>query len=142
MTRERNELRACWSFGSSWQQAFPCCKRRCRRRRVPASHDVHRAQGSTYVPLDSWVYDAFDLAARAWLRGHRLPGAAPVDAEQLPARVCNKTGARLEKVSDAAEARRIFTALTLELADENATGRAAVDAVYGRILGIAGAPAD
>ncbi len=105
---------------------------------VPASHDVHRAQGSTYVPLDSWVYDAFDRLHALGYADTAYLGLRPWTRSSCR-HVLQQTGVRLEKASDAQEARRISAALNQDSA-EDATAQAAVDAVYGRLLGIAGEP--
>ena len=41
--------------------------------------------GLVYVPLDSWIYPAFERLFSLWLCRLRVPGHAAVDTHQLPA---------------------------------------------------------
>jgi hypothetical protein len=108
--------------------------------RLHAPEPAHDPYGSVYVPLDSWIYPAFD----------RLHGLGYADFAYLGLRPWTRSSCLhiLEQTAqqasaDAAppEARRLFAALQAEFAGEPHTGAfATVNELYGRSLSIAGTP--
>jgi hypothetical protein len=104
------------------------------------------AFGSTYVSLDSWIYQAFD----------RLHALGYVDTAYLGLRpwarlaclhMLQETSEKLSGALGDAEARRLFNALAKEFTHEinihdpgKSAAHAEVDSVYGRAMGIAGPP--
>jgi membrane-associated phospholipid phosphatase len=100
--------------------------------------------GSPYVPIDSWIYSAFDrLAALGYVRSN-YAGIRPWTRMEC-ARLLEEGGDRLQSVADAGnEAPRIYEALTHEFFDESrrldgaANLGASVDSIYGRVTGISG----
>lgn len=106
---------------------------------VTAPPGLPHAQASTYVPLDSWVYDAFDRLHALGYADTAYLGLRPWTRSTCR-HVLQQTSAGLERTSDAEEARKIFAALNVELAEDDTTTHATVDALYGRWLGTAGEP--
>src|SRR5438552_6004381 len=102
--------------------------------------------GSPYVPIDSWIYSAFDrLAALGYVHSN-YAGIRPWTRMEC-ARLLEEGGDRLQSVADAGnEAPRIYEALTHEFFDESsrldgaANLGASVDSIYGRVTGISGSP--
>jgi Capsule assembly protein Wzi len=102
--------------------------------------------GSVYVPLDSWIYDAFD----------RLHGLGYADTAYLGMKpwtrlscvhILEETESQVDSPLTSPEARRTFEALRAEFAHdqemEASQGRiafATVNDLYTRVLGIAGKP--
>ena len=112
---------------------------------IPDSINGSDSSSSTYVPLDSWIYEAFD----------RLHGLGYADTAYLDLRpwtrisclhILEQTSAKLALAAGdspgAAEARRIVTALQTEFAREQEGGpaHAELDELYSRSLFIAGQP--
>jgi hypothetical protein len=110
---------------------------------APAQADNH---GSVYVPLDSWIYEAFD----------RLHGLGFADTAYIGMRpwtrlscvhILNQSADSVALTSPSSEARRIFNALQNEFARDRETdaggdnaAHATVNEVYARVLAIAGDP--
>jgi membrane-associated phospholipid phosphatase len=102
--------------------------------------------GSPYVPLDSWIYPAFDrLAAMGYLESD-IKGMRPWTRLEC-ARLLGEAEDRLgEAASGASEAGRLYEALATEFASDlnllsGGTNRSLrLDSVYTRITGISGQP--
>jgi len=104
------------------------------------------AFGSTYVALDSWIYQSFA----------RLHALGYVDTAYLGLRpwtrlaclhMLQETSEKLDGAPHDAEARRLFNALAKEFKHEvegsgygKSAAHAEVDSVYGRATGVAGPP--
>ena len=93
---------------------------------------------STFVTLDSWIYDAFD----------RLHGLGYVDTAYLGLKpwtrlsclhILQQTSVRIALAPAHSEARHIYAALAAEFSGEGESD-AELDEVYSRSLGIAGRP--
>ncbi len=94
--------------------------------------------GSVYIPLDSWIYPAFDrlyalgyadtvyLGLRPWTRLSAL-------------HILEHTAEQIELAPADSEARRIFTTLAAELTQQG-TGRVELDELYTRSLSVTGRP--
>ena len=104
------------------------------------------SMGSPYVPVDSWVYDAFDrLSAMGYLPGAFL-GLRPWTRMEC-ARLLGESEDLIKGAEDeATEAVRLQEALAAEFSAETARlggGRnfgASVDSLYARWTGISGTP--
>ncbi len=101
--------------------------------------------GSPYVPIDSWVYSAFDrLAAMGDVRSAML-GMRPWTRLEC-ARLLNEAENRSVAESSSSEAARTYTQLSEEFAgelQEMSEGRnrvAKVESVYTSVTGISGQP--
>jgi hypothetical protein len=118
---------------------------------VPPSGGVEpsrneQSSGSVYVPLVSWIYDAFD----------RLHGLGFADTAYLGMKpwtrlsclhILQETASQVDSAKTSSEARRIFDALRVEFAHdqqmEESRGRitfATVNDLYTRVTSIAGQP--
>lgn len=108
-----------------------------------------RNMGSPYVPLDSWVYPAFDRLAALGLVSSGLAGMRPWTRLEC-ARLWNEASeAAGEDNARFSESGQLLAALRQEFAsefDEDGTGgnnlRFRVESVYTRVTGISGAPLD
>jgi Capsule assembly protein Wzi len=101
--------------------------------------DVASSASSTYVPLDSWTYDAFD----------RLHALGYADTAYLGLRpwtqlsclhVLEQTAPKVALAPERSEAQRIYAALAAEFAKEGGAAQAELDELYSRSLYIAGRP--
>jgi hypothetical protein len=105
------------------------------------SNPMH--QGTTWVPIDSWTYAAYDRLAAL--------GYAPSGSQNLRpwtrlefARLLEEAGSVIPESND--EAKTLYKELQVEFADDSrilAGGRniaATVDSVYTRFVGISGTP--
>ena len=111
------------------------------------SHEPLKARdmGSPYVPLDSWVYPAFD---RLRALGYAPSGFATRPWTRMEcARVVEEAGALLqEDESQSGEARRLYHELAAEfsrevsLADGGRNLGAEIESIYSRSTGISGPP--
>jgi hypothetical protein len=102
--------------------------------------------GSPYVPLDSWVYSAFDRLAALGLVQTGFSGMRPWTRMEC-ARLVEESNELLKQDgAEPSEPTRLQRALATEFADELdriASGRnvgAQVESVYTRVTGIAGSP--
>ena len=102
--------------------------------------------GSPYVPLDSWVYAAFDRLAALGYVHTDFEGMRPWTRLEC-ARLVDEAGDRIrDEGSDPQEANHLYRALEQELADDleilgggrNRTLR--LESIYTRFTGIAGTP--
>ena len=101
--------------------------------------------GSTYVPVDSWIYSALDrLHALGYVDSAYL-GLRPWTRLSI-AHMLELSSDRIETDRDNAEARSIYRAVFREVQPdiEHATGsfrpRATLESVYSQMRGIAGTP--
>ncbi len=98
---------------------------------------------SPYVPMDSWVYPAFDRMTAFGVVQSGLAGMRPWTRQEC-ARLLEEAAASVDEtapVSD--EASRLYAALKQEFAIESEglqTEYAALDSVYAGVTGIAGKP--
>jgi len=98
--------------------------------------------GSPYVPIDSWVYPAFDrLAALGYVQS-AYAGLRPWTRMEC-ARLLEEAGERLPPDN---EAGKLYDALNLEFSEETrrlegaANLGVSIDSIYGRATGISGPP--
>ncbi len=102
--------------------------------------------GSPYVPLDSWVYAAFDrLAALGYLHTD-FEGMRPWTRLEC-ARLVDEAGDRIrDEESDPPEAKRLYRALAQEFSEDleilggGRNRRLRLESIYTRFTGIAGTP--
>ena len=102
--------------------------------------------GSSYVPLDSWMYPALErLAALGYIKSAYL-GIRPWTRLEC-ARILDEAGQRIGDQDDpSADAQRIYRELSTELAEESArlngsaNAGASLDSVYLRTMNISGRP--
>jgi len=101
--------------------------------------------GSPYVPVDSWVYSAFDrLAAMGYVKSAML-GMRPWTRLEC-ARLLNEAETRSAEENNSSEAARTVTQLSAEFAgelQEMSAGKnrvAKVESVYTSVTGISGQP--
>jgi hypothetical protein len=94
--------------------------------------------GSVYVPLDSWIYPAFDRLHALGFADSAFSGMRPW-TRQSCVKILKETAVPSE--SSPPEAQRIFRALQAEFAEDEQGGPfATVEDLYSRGLGIAGTP--
>ena len=98
---------------------------------------------SPYVPLDSWVYAAFDRLSALGYAPTAFAGLRPWTRREC-ARLVEEVGERVEPDGNG-EPARLYAALAAEFAAEvgdvgEGGGRAEIDSVYLRSISIAGAP--
>src|SRR3989454_631652 len=98
--------------------------------------------GAPYVPIDSWVYSAFDrLVALGYVQS-AYAGLRPWTRMEC-ARLLEEAGERLPPDN---EAGKLYDALNLEFSEETrrlegaANLGVSVDSIYGRVTGISGTP--
>jgi Capsule assembly protein Wzi len=116
---------------------------------LPDSADATRttdSYGSVYVPLDSWIYEAFDRLYALGFADTAYLGMKPWTRLSC-VHILEETESAVSLTPDSSEAHRIFDALRAEFAldrqMEKGGGRvmnATVEEMYTRILGIAGEP--
>jgi hypothetical protein len=105
----------------------------------PANH------GSPYVPLDSWVYPAFDRLSAMGLIDSGFSGMRPWTRLECT-RLLGQAGERIDTWIGGPEAERIYRSLESEFRDELETAgggenlRARVESVYARVTGVSGDP--
>ncbi len=110
---------------------------------IPDEDKPHHTYGSTYIPVDSWVYDALTRLYSMGFANTMFLGMRPVTRQSL-LHILNESEDDIRD-SDNEEAQEIYTALMKELRLE-APGNGAgdrgtvygVESVYGRALGISG----
>jgi len=104
-----------------------------------AAPDTIGPISSTYVPLDSWIYDAFDRLHGLGYAGTAYMGLRPWT--RITCRhILDQTAQQVTLSPDGSEAKRIFAALTTEFSQEGGPAHAELDDLYSRSLGIAGHP--
>ncbi len=104
------------------------------------------SMGSPYVPLDSWVYPAFDRLAALGYVQTAFAGMRPWTRMEC-ARLVEEAGDELDSAPETAEAASIYAALQREYAREIALAGGAqrnvsfvLDSVYSRVEVISGQP--
>jgi membrane-associated phospholipid phosphatase len=101
--------------------------------------------GSPYVPLDSWIYPAFDRLAAMGLIDSGFAGMRPWTRSEC-ARLLGETADHVDEGIGGAEAEKIYRALESEFRDElESTGREGrlrgkVESVYARVTSVSGQP--
>jgi hypothetical protein len=98
---------------------------------------------SPYVPLDSWVYPAFDRLAALGVVRSGFAGLRPWTRQECARLLEEASGSVDESASGADEASRLYAALKQEFAVEvegSQTEYVALDSVYAEITGISGKP--
>jgi Capsule assembly protein Wzi/PAP2 superfamily len=96
---------------------------------------------SIYVPLDSWIYAAFDRLAALGLVPSAMEGMKPWTRREC-ARLLEEASGEMDDLSPS-EASRLYTALSKEFARElngDETNYAALDSIYTRVTSISGQP--
>ncbi len=111
-------------------------------------HPAHETGGqntesvsSSYVPLDSWIYPAFDRLAALGVVPSAMEGMKPWTRREC-ARLLEEAAAYLES-SSSSEATRLYTALSREFAGElggDGANYAGIDSLYARASSISGRP--
>jgi membrane-associated phospholipid phosphatase len=108
-----------------------------------ASEEQSPHRASTYVPLESWVYSAFDnLAAKGYLQS-AFTGMRPWTRSEC-ARLTEEAG-QLVADSEDADARLLYEALLAEFAPAERAHESMrfgmdVESIYTRVTGISGVP--
>jgi hypothetical protein len=100
------------------------------------------SMGSTYVPLDSWVYPALDRLAALGYAPTAFAGLRPWTRMEC-ARLLEEMEGQLDGSGDFGEAGRLYKALKMEFEPDRAihTGLDfGVESIYSRFSGIAGTP--
>ena len=96
---------------------------------------------SPYVPLDSWIYPAFDRLAAFGLIPSAMQGMKPWTRREC-ARLLEEASGGLDDLSPN-EASRLYAVLSREFARElngDETNYAALDSIYSRVTSISGQP--
>jgi hypothetical protein len=101
--------------------------------------DVVDSASSTYVPLDSWVYDAFDRLHALGYADTAYLGLRPWTQNSC-LHILEQTAQKVALAPEQSEAKRIYAALTAEFGKEGGTGHVELDELYSRSLYIAGRP--
>ena len=103
-------------------------------------------QGSPYVPLDSWIYPAFDRLAALGVIDSGFAGMRPWTRNEC-ARLVNEAAEKVdEQLSGGPEAEKIYRLLETEFRDEiegrggNGRFRGRVESVYARVTAVSGEP--
>jgi Capsule assembly protein Wzi len=106
----------------------------------------HKAYGSVYVPLDSWVYDAFDRLHVLGFADTAYLGMRPWTRLSC-VHILEQTSHSVSLTPESSEARRIFDALHAEFSRDEQMEKeggsvtyATFHEAYSRVLGIAGEP--
>ncbi|HEY1525682.1 MAG TPA: capsule assembly Wzi family protein [Candidatus Angelobacter sp.] len=98
-------------------------------------------RGSPYVPIDSWVYPAFDRLAALGVLNSGIAGLRPWTRAEC-SRLLEEVAGEVDE-SNPDEAWRLYSALAREFATElngQQTDYIALDSVYARITPISGTP--
>jgi len=98
-------------------------------------------RSSPYVPIDSWVYPAFDRLAALGVVNSGLAGMRPWTRYEC-ARLLEEVAGEVDEYNPD-EAWRLYSALAKEFEVETTgaqTNYASIDSVYARATGISGAP--
>lgn len=96
---------------------------------------------SPYVPLDSWIYPAFDRLAALGVAPTAMEGMKPWTRREC-ARLLEEAGQYMED-SASSEAARLYEVLNKEFARElggDQSSYAEIDSVYARVTSISGQP--
>ena len=102
--------------------------------------------GSVYVPLDSWVYPAFDRLAGLGVINKQFVGLRPWTRIQCAQLVLDADENMLNANVQAGEAMALYDALNQEFSAEitslngGSARQAGVESLYTRSMGIAGTP--
>jgi len=103
-------------------------------------------QGSPYVPLDSWVYPAFDRLSALGFLNTGFTGMRPWTRIECAHLVQDASDKTMEGATGASEASRLVDALESEFAQElnsfrgNLNSRFQLESVYSRTMDISGKP--
>src|SRR5438132_579657 len=103
-------------------------------------------QGSPYVPLDSWIYPAFDRLAAIGLIDSAFEGMKPWTRNECVRLLQEASGSVGEEGRGGTEAEKTYRLLETEFREElegrggDSPLRAKVESVYARVTGIAGQP--
>jgi hypothetical protein len=102
--------------------------------------------GSTYVPIDSWVYPAFDRLAALGAINKQFVGLRPWSRIQCAQLVLDAEEILADADTPNPEATKLYDALSKEFGEEinrvngNLTRQAKVESLYTRSIGISGTP--
>jgi membrane-associated phospholipid phosphatase len=102
-------------------------------------------QGSPYVPLDSWIYPAFDRLAALAVIDSGFSGMRPWTRNEC-ARLLREAGDLVDGLNDGSEAEKTYQLLETEFREElQETGgdghiRGRLESIYARVTGISGQP--
>jgi Capsule assembly protein Wzi/PAP2 superfamily len=98
---------------------------------------------SSYVPMDSWVYPAFDRLTALGVVQSGLAGLRPWTRQECARLLEEGAGSVDENSTDTDEGSRLYAALAREFATEfdgSQTEYASLDSVYAGVTGISGKP--
>jgi len=98
-------------------------------------------RSSPYVPMDSWVYPAFDRLSALGVQNSGLVGLRPWTRKEC-SRILEEISGEVDE-SDPDEAWRVYSALAREFATEmngEESQYVALDSVYARLTSISGPP--
>jgi hypothetical protein len=112
-------------------------------RDTPSEGSGRKSWSSPYVPMDSWVYAAFDRLAALGVVQSGFAGLRPWTRQECARLLEEASGSVDESAPDADEGSRLYTALAREFAVElegSQTEYAALDSVYASVTGISGQP--
>lgn len=107
-------------------------------------HPHYAGGGSTYVPLDTWVYPAFDRLQAWGLVPTAFAGQRPWTRTECARLLVEAEPAAADLENDSA--RELYAALRKEFAKEidningSSSGDVEVDRIYARTMGVAGTP--
>jgi hypothetical protein len=104
-----------------------------------SSPDVVGSASSTYVSLDSWVYDALDRLHALGYADTAYMGLRPWTRLSC-LHILEQMAQKVALAPEQSEAKRIYAALTAEFDKEGGTGHVELDELYSRSLYIAGRP--
>ncbi len=102
-------------------------------------------QGSPYVPLDSWIYPAFDRLIALGYAKSAILGMRPWTRLEC-ARLLSEAGDRIMEIKSGSEAEKTYQLLETEFLDElegkggDGRFRGRVESVYTRVTAISGEP--
>jgi membrane-associated phospholipid phosphatase len=108
--------------------------------RASGDHSGSSSLGSPYVPLDSWVYPAFDRLSALGIIHGGFAGMRPWTRLQC-AELLEDASARLEDLSANSSAATTYAALEQEFASElngSPNAQARIESIYTRVTAISG----
>ncbi len=103
--------------------------------------EINRNRGSAFVPMDSWMYPAFDRLAALGYAPSAIAGLRPwtrQECNRLLAETADLLDPEAGAPGDAPEAHGIYAALARELGVEDRRLSAGVESLYARVGQIAG----
>ena len=132
-------------FGLLGTMAFGQTDSKDSRNPRPVTTDNREAIGSTYVPMDSWIYPALDRLQALGYIDYAYRGLRPWTRLSI-AHVLDQSESAIEAASDDEEAREIYLAVQKEVSpsrdslSELLRPRNILESSYTRLGGITGTP--